>query len=69
MSNLPILKIDEQILKSDKIICRHISNLSDLPRGQISQDILSQLRQFVEHILLKFYAKFAAFSPFSARKQ
>lgn len=52
-----MLKIDEQILKSDKIICRHISNLSGLPRGQISQDILSQLRHFVEHILLKIYTK------------
>lgn len=50
------LQIDEQILKIDKVICRHISNLSNLPRGQISQDILSQLRHFVEHIMLKVYA-------------
>lgn len=51
------LRIDTQILNIDKVICRHISNLSDLPRGQISQDILSQLRHFVEHIMLKIYAK------------
>lgn len=50
------LQIDKQILKTDKVICRHISNLSNLPRGQISQDILSQLRHFVEHIMLKVYA-------------
>lgn len=50
------LRIDTQILNIDKVICRHISNLSDLPRGQISQDILSQLRHFVEHIMLKVYA-------------
>lgn len=50
------LQIDEQILKIDKVICRHISNMSNLPRGQISQDILSQLRHFVEHIMLKAYA-------------
>lgn len=50
------LQIDEQILKTDKVICRHISNMSNLPRGQISQDILSQLRHFVEHIILKVYA-------------
>lgn len=50
------LQIDEQILKIDKVICRHISNMSNLPRGQISQDILSQLRHFVEHIMLKVYA-------------
>ena len=51
------LQIDEQILTSNKVICRHISNISNLPRGQISQDVLSQLRHFVEHIMLKIYAK------------
>jgi len=50
------LRIDTQILNSDKVICRHISNLSNSTRGQISQDILSQLRHFVEHIMLKIYA-------------
>lgn len=50
------LQIDEQILKIDKVICRHISNMGNLPIGQISQDILSQLRHFVEHIMLKVYA-------------
>ncbi|MCM1233784.1 MAG: ATP-dependent RecD-like DNA helicase [Ruminococcus flavefaciens] len=49
-------QIDEQILKTDKVICRHIDNLNNLSRGQISQDILSQLRHFVEHIMLKIYA-------------
>lgn len=51
-----ILQIDKQILNSDKIICRHINNLCNSTRGEISQDILSQLRHFVEHILLKIYA-------------
>ena len=51
-----ILQIDKQILNIDKVICRHISNLSNLTRGEISQDILSQLRHFVEHIMLKIYA-------------
>lgn len=50
------LQIDEQILNSNKIICRHISNLGNITRGQMSQDILSQLRHFVEHIMLKAYA-------------
>lgn len=57
MINKANLRIDEQILSIDKVICRHISNISNLPRGQISQDILSQLRHFVEHIMLKIYAK------------
>lgn len=50
------LRIDSQILNIDKVICRHISNLNNSTRGQISQDILSQLRHFVEHIMLKIYA-------------
>lgn len=51
-----ILQIDNQILNIDKVICRYISNLSNSTRGEISQDILSQLRHFVEHIMLKIYA-------------
>ena len=51
-----VLKIDEQILKSDKVICRHIDNIGNASRGEISQDILAQLRHFVEHIILKIYA-------------
>ena len=51
-----ILQIDKQILNTDKVICRHISNLSNSTRGEISQDILPQLRHFVEHIILKIYA-------------
>ena len=54
MSN--ILQIDRQILNIDKVICRHIENLNNLTRGEVSQDILSQLRHFVEHIMLKIYA-------------
>ena len=50
------LRIDAQILNIDKVICRHLDNISSSPRGVISQDILSQLRNFVEHIMLKFYA-------------
>lgn len=49
-------RIDEQILNIDRVICRHISSAEFSPRGAVSQDILSQLRNFVEHIMLKFYA-------------
>lgn len=51
-----MLRIDEQILKSNKVICRHINAINNTTRGEISQDILSQLRHFVEHIMLKIYA-------------
>ncbi len=51
-----LLKIDGQILNIDKVICRHIENLAVSTRGVVSQDVLSQLRNFVEHIMLKFCA-------------
>lgn len=50
------LQIDEQILKIDRVICRHINNMNNLSRGEVSQDILAQLRHFLEHIMLKVYA-------------
>lgn len=50
------LRIDEQIMNSDKVICRHIDNIESSSIGEVSQDILSQLRHFVEHIMLKIYA-------------
>jgi len=34
-----LCKIDEQILRSDAAICRHIENLDALGRGAVSQDI------------------------------
>ena len=51
------LEIDKNIHIINKIICRHISNANGETRGMISQDILSQLRNFVEHIMLKIYAQ------------
>lgn len=50
------LRIDTQIMNIDKVICRHIDNIGEFQRGVVSQDILSQLRNFVEHIMLKFYS-------------
>lgn len=51
-----IRRIDEQILRSDASICRHIENLNVLGRDAISQDILSNLRTFVEHTMFRIYA-------------
>ncbi len=50
------LRIDEQIMNSDRVICRHIERIESAPIGEISQDILAHLRHFVEHIMLKIYA-------------
>lgn len=50
------LQIDAQILNINNVICRYLSNVDYSTRGQMSQDILSQLRHFVEHVMLKIYA-------------
>jgi energy-coupling factor transporter ATP-binding protein EcfA2 len=50
------INIDNQILTIDTIICRHIDRLDSSGRGEISQDILAQLRNFIEHIMLKIFA-------------
>lgn len=48
--------IDDRIRNIDNVICRHIASSDFSPRGAVSQDILAQLRNFIEHIMLKFYA-------------
>lgn len=55
-SVIPQLKVDKQILVIDKAICRNIASIAIFSRGAVSQDVLSQLRNFVEHIMLRFYA-------------
>lgn len=48
--------IDDRIRTIDNVICRHIASADFSPRGAVAQDMLSQLRNFLEHIMLKFYA-------------
>lgn len=50
------LKIDSQILDIDKLIYNSIEIIDKNERGFISQIILSNLRNFVEHIMLKVYS-------------
>lgn len=53
---MKVLQIDEQIKLSDEVICRYLDKVNKSNRGEVSQDILAQLRHFVEHIILKIYA-------------
>ncbi|MCD8544620.1 MAG: hypothetical protein LRY52_07120 [Sulfurospirillum cavolei] len=48
--------IDIAILTINKAICKNIDNIDDSERGFLSQNILAQLRNFVEHIFLKVYS-------------
>ena len=50
-------KIDSQILTIDENIRQNIEKFSPIERGLLSQNILSQLRNFVEHISLKAYCQ------------
>ncbi|MDH5413768.1 MAG: ATP-dependent RecD-like DNA helicase [Flavobacteriaceae bacterium] len=49
-------KIDEDIFKIDRVICGNISRFDSTERGLLSQNILSQLRNFVEYISLKIFS-------------
>ena len=51
-----MMKIDKAILDTDKVICRNISRFDASERGLLSQNILSQLRNFVEYIADKIYS-------------
>ena len=53
-STTPI--IDHKIMTINEVICRHLASFDNSTRGMMSQDILAQLRTFVEHICLKIYA-------------
>ena len=41
--------IDQRTITIDKAICRHIAEFGTSPRGAVSQDVLAQLRNFVDH--------------------
>lgn len=50
------MSIDVEIYNIDQVVCRHIANINQSSRGAIAQDILAQLRNLVEHVMLKIYA-------------
>lgn len=51
-----VFDIDTKILTIDKAISKNIDRFDDSERGLLSQNILSQLRNFIEHIALKAYS-------------
>lgn len=57
------LRIDYQIQVIDKAICRHIDQFEVSGRGAVSQDILKNLRDFVEHIMVKIYSQGRDINP------
>lgn len=51
-----MLRIDKAILDADGAICENIKQLGETDRGLLSQNILSQIRNFVEYIAIKAYS-------------
>lgn len=51
-----MLKVDGAIYDTNKVICRNISVFDTSERGLLSQNILAQLRNFVEYIVQKVYS-------------
>ena len=49
-------KVDSEILNIDKVISANIDRFDTTERGLLSQNILSQLRNLVDHISLKAYS-------------
>ncbi|MCT8682256.1 hypothetical protein KZ457_09405 [Glaesserella parasuis] len=52
-----MLKIDKAILDTNQVICKNISRFDESERGLLSQNILAQLRNFIEYISQKYIAK------------
>lgn len=51
-----MLRIDKAILDTNGVICDNITQLSLADRGLLSQNILSQIRNFVEYVAIKAYS-------------
>ena len=51
-----MLRIDKAILDTDGVICDNISRLGLADRGLLSQNILGQIRNFVEYTAIKAYS-------------
>lgn len=64
-----MLKIDKAILDTNKIICKNIDKFDDSERGLLSQNILAQLRNFVEYIAGKVYSRGVDIDPNNYEKK
>ena len=58
-----MLKINKAILDTNQVICDNISKFDASERGLLSQNILAQVRNFVEYIAMKAYANSGDINP------
>ncbi len=58
-----MLKVDKAIIEVNQFICENISKIDVLDRGFVSQSILGHIRNFVEYVAVKAFAKGADLDP------
>lgn len=58
-----MLRIDNAIYDTNKVICENIAYFRDVDRGFLCQNVLSQLRNFTEYIAMKVYCIGEDFDP------
>lgn len=58
-----MLKIDRAICDANGAICDNIKQLSEIDRGLLSQNILGQIRNFVEYVAIKAYSNGQDINP------
>lgn len=61
-------RVDKAIMDTDRIICKNISRFDTSERGILCQNILSQLRNFIEYIAIKIYSKGEDVDPYNYDK-
>ncbi len=58
-----MLRIDKAIIDTNTVICDNIASFRAEQRGLLSQNILSQVRNFVEYIAIKAYSQGSDVNP------
>ncbi|SCZ80488.1 ATP-dependent DNA helicase [Acidaminobacter hydrogenoformans] len=66
-----MFKIDRAILEADQVICKNIDRFDNSERGLLSQNILAQLRNYVEYIVQKIHSNGVDIDPnnYSKKKE
>lgn len=64
-----MLKIDQAILDTDRVICKNINRFDNSERGLLSQNILAQLRNYVEYIVQKVHSNGIDIDPNNYNKK
>ena len=62
--NVNMLKTDKAILDTNEVICKNIASIDVFARGFVSQNILSQVRNFVEYTAIRAFSNGKDVNPY-----